>query len=106
MSNKRDTMYCLTDQAKTSEAVISFVNRSLANWEEEVRDERSSHPFGVVQDNQWLFVTINRFPNENLQDVLEAVRRAGLNSKCTTTTGDTETQLLFKFHVMYLFGGR
>ena len=106
MSNKRDTMYCLTDQAKTSEAVISFVKRSLANWEEVVRDERSSHPFGVVQDNQWLFVTINRFPNEDLFDLLATLQRAGLNSKCTTTTGDTETQLLFKFHVMYLFGGR
>ena len=106
MSNKRDTMYCITGQAKTGKEVIDFVNRSLANWEEEVRDERSSHPFGVVQDNVWLFVTINRFPNENLSDLLAAIQRAGWNSKCTTTTGDTETQLLFKFHVMYLFGGR
>ena len=99
-------MYCITGQAKTGKEVIDFVNRSLSNWEEVVRDERSSHPFGAVQDNVWLFVTINRFPNENLTEVLEAIRREGWNSKCTTTTGDTETQMLFKFHVMYLFGDR
>ena len=84
MSNKRDTMYCITGQAKTGKEVIDFVNRSLSNWEEVVRDERSSHPFGAVQDNVWLFVTINRFPNENLTEVLEAIRREGWNSKCKT----------------------
>ncbi len=102
MSSKEDTLYFATDRADTVEEVVNFVKSSLASWKEKVKKEENFHP--LQSTHQWCFVAIDSFPNDKLNDLLESIRKAGLNSRCTTTTGDDETQLLFKFHVSYLIG--
>lgn len=102
MRSKEGMLYFATDRADTVEEVVNFVKSSLASWKEKVKKEENFHP--LQSTHQWCFVAIDSFPNDKLTYLLEAMRKAGLNSRCTTTTGDDETQLLFKFHVSYLIG--